>query len=134
MNINLCKSGREPELGLSIGWIRGPIIKYRSLSLVRDEMYTFRLRFSIPLMKLIMSDYTIKNYRNSEVESFLFERDLSLIDSTAAKDLGVYEHVLTVQEVSENKVKAHVYDASKSMEENISMLVGKSEGDTDKQH
>ena len=77
------------ELGLSVGWIRGPIIKYRKLSLVRDEMFTCSIRFSIPLLKIISSRYTIREYSIAEVDSFLFDSDTSLIKSKVLNELNI---------------------------------------------
>jgi hypothetical protein len=69
--ISIYKEGDGVDIGLNIGWVLGPVIAYRSVSLKKNISKAFYIRFSTSSMKFTFRSRVRENFRSCVVREAL---------------------------------------------------------------
>jgi hypothetical protein len=90
--INLYKEGNKLEKGINIGWIRGPLLYYCSLSRQENCIKVWQWRFNVYSRKLIKSSFVERDYQLYEAKDYI-TRCVSEKDLKDLRDfIGVREN------------------------------------------
>lgn len=74
--IHIYREGERSGLGLNVGWIKGPIIRWLWINTKENTQFLvyFWLRVSKKKLKVTFSHETIEDFEKSCVDSYLFSR------------------------------------------------------------